>query len=56
MRSNHKRLRLNRIELKYNRFEEMIARICQDVSENVTANVCYPVNNILGDVARNGLD
>ena len=53
LRSNHKRLRLNRIELKRIRVKEYLARIRQDVSDEVAANVLSPVNNALGDALSN---
>ena len=49
LQSNHNRLRLKCIELKRIRVEEYIARICQDGSDEVAANVRAPVNNALGD-------
>ena len=56
LRSNHERLRLKRIELKRIRFEELLARIRQDVRDDVSANVCSPVNNALGDALSNDSD
>ena len=56
LRSNHERLRLKRIELKRIRVEEYLARICQDISDEVAANVCAPVNNALGDALSNYSD
>ena len=53
LRSNHERLILKRIELKRIRFKELLARICQDGRDNVADNVCYPVNNALGDALSN---
>ena len=53
LQSNHERLRLKRIELKRIRFKEYLARICQDVSDGVSANVCAPVSNDLGDALSN---
>ena len=38
LQSNHDRLRLKRIELKRIRVEEYLARICQDVRDEVAAN------------------
>ena len=55
-RSNHERLRLKRIELKRIRFKELLARICQDVSDDVAANVRAPVNNALCDALSNDSD
>ena len=49
LHSNHKRLRLKRIELKRIRVEEYLARICQDVNDEVATNVRAPVNNAFGD-------
>ena len=56
MRSNHERLRLKRIELKRICVEEYLARIGQDVSDEVAANVRAPVNNALGDALSNDSD
>ena len=56
LRSNHERLRLKRIELKHIRVEEYLARIRQDVSDEVDANVRAPVNNALGDALSNDSD
>ena len=56
LRSNHKRLRLKRIELKHIRFKELLARIRQDVRDDVAANVRAPVNNALGDALSNDSD
>ena len=56
LRSNHKRLRLKLIELKRIRFEELLARICQDVCDNVADNVRASVNNALGDDLSNDSD
>ena len=53
LRSNHERLRLKRIEFKYIRVEEYLARICQDVSDEVSANARDSVNNALGDALSN---
>ena len=47
--SNHKRLRLKCIELKCICVEEYLAKICGEIRDKVTANVCAPVNNALGD-------
>ena len=56
MRSNHKQLGRKRIELKRIRFEEYLAIIRQYVSEDVAANVCFPVNNALVDALSNDSD
>ena len=53
LRSNHERLRSKRIELKHICVEEYLARICQDVKDEVAANVRAPVNNALGDDLSN---
>ena len=53
LRSNHERLRLKRIELKRIRFEELLARICQDVRDDVVDNSCSPANHALGDAFSN---
>ena len=53
LRSNHDRLRLKQIELKRIRFDELLARICQDVRDDVPTNVCAPVNIALGDDLSN---
>ena len=50
LRSNHKHLRLKLIELKRIRFEELLARIFQDVHDDVSAS---PVNHALGDALSN---
>ena len=55
-RYKHKRLRLKRIELKRIRFEELLSRIRQDVSDEVAANVRAPVNDALGDTLSNDYD
>ena len=49
LQSIHERLRLKRIKLKRIHLEEHLARICQDISEEVASNVHAPVNNALGD-------
>ena len=46
MRSNHKRIRLKRVELKPIRFEELLARIRQDVHDDVSAS---PFNHALSN-------
>ena len=56
LRSNQERLRMKRIELKLIRFDELLARICQDVCDNVAANFRAPVNNALGDDLSNDSD
>ena len=56
LRSNHEHLILKRIELKHIRVKEYLARIRQDVSDKVAANVCAPVNNALGDALPNDSD
>ena len=56
LRSNHERLRLKRIELKRIRVKEYLARIRQDVSDKVSANVCAPVNNALGHALSDDSD
>ena len=43
LRSNHERLILKRIELKRICVKEYLARICQDVSDKVAANVHAPL-------------
>ena len=47
--SNHEHLRLKRIELKRIHVEKYLARTCQDIIDEVAANVHDPVNNALGD-------
>ena len=42
--------------MKRIRFEELLARIRQDVRDDVSANVCSPVNNALGDELSNYFD
>ena len=56
LRSNHKRLRLKRIELKHISVEEYLARVCQDIRDEVAANFCAPVNNALGDAMSDDSD
>ena len=56
MRSNHECLRLKQIELKHICFEDLLARIRQDVCDNVAANVRASVNNALGDALFNDAD
>ena len=56
LQSNHGRLGLKRIELKRICVEEYLARICQDVSDEVAANVRAPSNNSLGDALSNDSD
>ena len=56
LRSNHERLRLKRIELKHIHVKEFLARIRQNVSDKVDANVRAPVNNALGDALSNDSD
>ena len=56
LRSNHERLRLKCIELKRIRVEEYLARIRQDICDEVAANVRGPVNNALGDALSDDSD
>ena len=56
LRSKHERLRLKQIELKLIRFEELLARIRQDVRDDVAANIRALVNNALGDALYNDSD
>ena len=56
LRSNPDRLRLKRIEVKRIRLEDCLARIRQDVLDNVASNACVPVNNVLGDALSNDSD
>ena len=56
MWSNHKRLRLKGVELKRIRVEEYLARIFQDISDKVAANVHAPVNKALVDDPSNDPD
>ena len=53
---NHERLRLKCIELKRIRFEEYLARIRQDISDKVSANVRILVNNSLVGALYNDSD
>ena len=55
-RSNHDCLRLKRIELKRISFEELLARIRQYIRDDISANVCSPVNHALGDASSNDYD
>ena len=56
LRSNHECIRLKRIELKHIRFKELLARIRQDVRDEVVENVCSPANYALGDALSNDFD
>ena len=56
LQSNHEPLRLKIIELKRIRFKELLARIFQDVRDDVAANVRDYVNNALGDDLSNDSD
>ena len=56
LRSNRERLRLKRIELKRIRFEAYLARIRQDVRDDVAAYIHAPVNNALGDAFSDDSD
>ena len=56
LRSNPERLRMQRIELKRIRPEEYLARIIQDVRDDVDANLRVSVNNALGDALSNDFD
>ena len=49
LRSNNKRLILKRIESRRICVEELLARIHQDICDEVRTNVHVPVNNALGD-------
>ena len=53
LRFNHERLRLKRVELKHIRLEELLARIRQDVRDDVLNNACSPANHALGDASSN---
>ena len=47
---NHKHLRLKRAERKHIGLENHLARIRQDIRDDVAANyACSPVNHALGD-------
>ena len=48
LRSNHECLRLKRVESRRIRVEEFPARICQEIRDEVRANVRVPVCNELG--------
>ena len=56
LRSNHKRLRLKRIESRRIRVEELLARIRQDICDEVSANFHVPVCNELGAALSNDSD
>ena len=56
LRSNHERLRLKLIEFKRIRLKEYLARIRQDVRDDVAANLHVPVNNALGNSVSNYVD
>ena len=56
LRSNHDRLRLKRIELKRICVGDYLARICQDIRDDVAANLRVPVNNALVDALFNDSD
>ena len=48
-RCNHERLRLTWVERKIVAFERQLARVCQDMSDDVAANYVFPsLNNALG--------
>ena len=50
LRCNHERLRLKRVERKRIALENHLARIRQDIRDDIAANsACSPVNNSLGD-------
>ena len=49
LRSNQERLRLKRIELKRISVKEYLARVRQDIRDEVAANFRASVNNALGD-------
>ena len=53
LQSNHKRLRLKRVELKHIRFKELLARIRGDVRDDVVNNACSTANHALGDALSN---
>ena len=44
LRSNKKRLRLEKVDRK-----DDLARICQDIHDDVLNNACSPANHTLGD-------
>ena len=56
LQTNHKRIGQNRIELKHIRFKELLARIQDDVCDNVLNNACSPANRALGDALSNEYD
>ena len=56
LRSNHEHLRLKRIESRKIRVGVLLARVCQDMRDEVAANVCAPNNNSLGDDLSNDSD
>ena len=53
LRSNHERLRLKRVDLKHICLEELLARIRQDVRDDLLNNACSPANHALGDASSN---
>ena len=56
LKSNHKRLRLKCFESIQIRVEELLARICQDISDEVRANFRVAVRNDLGASLSNYSD
>ena len=56
LQSNHKRLRLKRVELRRIRVEDFLARICQGIRDEVCANVHVPNRNELGATLSNDSD
>ena len=56
LRSNHERLRFKRIESRRIRVEELLARIRQDIFDEVRANVHVPVRNEFGASLSNDSD
>ena len=56
LRSNNERLRLKPIELRRICVEELLARIRQDIHDEVCANVCVPVCNTLGPALSDDSD
>ena len=53
LRFNHERLRLNQVELKHIRSEELIDRIRDNVRDDILNNACSPANHALGDASSN---
>ena len=56
LRCTHERLRLKWVERKLIRLENHLARIRQDICDDVLNNACSPANHTLGDASPNDSD